>query len=298
MDAQARTVEVRMSEMADRAHGVATRTELLSAGVSRAQIETRIRNGALKPEHPGVYRVGHRAPSTEARYMAAVKACGEGAVLSGRAAAHLLGLIRGAAPRAEVTAPREKRIEGVVTRRCRGFDPRDRRAWLGIPVTSVPRTLVDLAAVLPADALGRACHEAGIRHRTSPAEVEEVLSRRPTSPGAAKLRAILRGEEHIVLSRLEARFIELLRDAGLPLPETNRPAGGRRVDCRWPAERLTVELDSYTYHSSRHAWEADRQRERAAYARGDAFRRYTHNDVFIHPRVVLREIGSLIGEAS
>ena len=65
------------------------------------------------------------------------------------------------------------------------------------------------------------------------------------------------------------------RKNGLALPETNRVAGGRRVDCRWPERRLTVELDGYRYHRSRHAWEQDRRREREARARGDEFRRYT-----------------------
>jgi hypothetical protein len=81
------------------------------------------------------------------------------------------------------------------------------------------------------------------------------------------------------LSRLESRFIERLSDAAIPLPETNRPAGRHRVDCHWPDRHLTVELDSYRYHGSRHAWEKDREREREARARGDEFRRYTWRDV-------------------
>jgi hypothetical protein len=80
----------------------------------------------------------------------------------------------------------------------------------------------------------------------------------------------------------------------LPLPVTNRPAGGRRVDCRWPDRRLTVELDSYTYHRSRHAWEQDRRREREAYARGDEFRRYTYGGVFERPARMLAELRSLL----
>jgi len=98
----------------------------------------------------------------------------------------------------------------------------------------------------------------------------------------------------VTLSRLERAFLELLRDAGLPLPITNRPAGGRRVDCRWPEHRLTVELDSYRYHSSRLAWERDRRREREAYARGDQFRRYTYDDVFVNPRLMLSELRALL----
>ena len=287
-----------MGAIADRGHGVVTRAELLAAGITRGQVETRLRSGALRAEHPGVYRVGHRAPSTEARYMAAVKACGEGAMLSGTAAGFLLGLIRGGPPEPEVTAPGERRIEGVRTKRSRKIDPCDRTRWLGIPVTSVPRTLVDMAPVLPEHGLAKACHEAGVRHRVSPADVEEVLARRPTSPGAAKLRRILRGEQRVALSRLEARFLDLLRAASLPLPITNKLAGGRRVDCRWPEHKLTVELDSYTYHSSRHAWEADRRRERQAYARGDEFRRYTYDDVFKRARSVLRELRRILPQVS
>jgi very-short-patch-repair endonuclease len=224
-------------------------------------------------------------------------ACGEGAVLSGRAAGHLLYLLKGSAPAPEVTTLTERRIEGVKTRRTRRLDPKDMTTWRGIPVTTVPRTLVDLAASLPTDVLARACHEAGIHHGTTPAMVEAVLQRHPRSPGAPRLRTVLRGEVHVTLSRLEARFQERLRGARLVLPETNRPAGGRRVDCRWPAQRLTVELDSYRYHHSRHAWEQDRRREREAHARGDEFRRYTYGDVFEHPRLMLAELRALLPPA-
>jgi very-short-patch-repair endonuclease len=76
---------------------------------------------------------------------------------------------------------------------------------------------------------------------------------------------------------------------------TNRPASGRRVDCRWPQLRLTVELDSYGFHNSRHAWEQDHRREREAYARGDQFRRYTWADVFDDPTQMLAELRALLG---
>jgi very-short-patch-repair endonuclease len=178
--------------------------------------------------------------------------------------------------------------------RRRRLDPEDATASRGIPVTTVPRTLVDLAAVLRATDLARACHEAGVRHRITPAMVEAVLLRRPRSRGAAKLRAILRGETRVTLSKLESRFLARLHAAGLVLPQTNRPAGGRRVDCRWPAQRLTVELDGYRYHHSRHAWDQDRRREREAHARGDDFRRYTHADVFEQPGLMLAELRALL----
>ena len=74
----------------------------------------------------------------------------------------------------------------------------------------------------------------------------------------------------------------------------NRPAGTKRVDARWPAFHLTVELDSYTFHRSRHAWERDRRREREAHARGDEFRRYTWNDVSEDPSLMLAELRRLL----
>lgn len=280
--------------MAGEQHGLVHRSELLQAGFSPSAIQRRVQSGSLIPEYPGVYRVGHRAPSLEARYLAAVLACGDGARLGGRAAAHLFGLLKGSPPDPEVTTRKVRRIPGIRTRRSRTVDPRDVTLFRGIPVMTVARTLVDLAAVLEQHPLARACHEAGVRYRTTPAQVEAVLVRRPNSPGATKLRRVLRGDVHVSLSELERRFLVLLRHNGLPLPQTNRPAGGRRVDCRWVEQRLTIELDSYRYHSSRHAWEQDRRREREARARGDEFRRYTWGDVFEQQTLMLRELRALL----
>jgi hypothetical protein len=125
--------------------------------------------------------------------------------------------------------------------------------------------------------------------------VERLL--RPNTPGAAKLRAVMRGDAKVLLSKLERKFQQRLNDAGLPLPETNRPASGRRVDCRWPGHKLTVELVSYGFHNSRHAWEQDQRRQREAYARGDDFRTYTWDDVFARPAPMMRELTVLLAQA-
>ena len=294
MEPKPRTVEAELARIATGAHGVVTRRELLRAGVSAEEIKQRVRVGALLPEHRGVYRVGHRAPSVEARYLAAVRACGEAAVLSGRAAAHLLGLLKGAAPAPEVTGRTERRVPGVKTRRCRRLAAADAMVWRGVPITTVARTLVDLAPLVEIDTLARACHEAGVRFRTTPRDVEAVLARCPRPSGAPKLREVIHGDVRVTLSALEERFLTRLAAAGLALPQTNRPAGGRRVDCRWPDQRLTVELDSYRYHASRYAWEQDHRREREARARGDEFRRYTYGDVFEKPRLMLSELCDLL----
>lgn len=283
-----RTVEQEIERLATAAKGIVTRRELLHAGVSSDEIRHRLEIGALLREYRGVYRVGHRAPNVESSYMAAVKAGGEGALLSGFAAAYLVELIRGKAPPPEVTAPTDRAGARYSPSICHN----DATNWKGIPVTTVPRTLIDLAPRLSTDRLARVCHEAGVLHKITPAMVERLL--RPNTPGGSKLRAILLGDAKVLLSKLETRFLERLEEAGRPLPETNRPAGGRRVDCRWPGRHLTVELDSYTYHASRRAWEQDRRREREAYARGDEFRRYTWGDVFEHPDHMMRELNLLL----
>jgi hypothetical protein len=213
--------------------------------------------------------------------------------LSGRAAGHLWGLLKGGAPPPEVTAPGQRRVQGVRVRRSRRGALRTTN-FRGIPVTTVPQTLADLAAELSEDGLARACHEAGVKHGTTPAQLEPLIAAFPNRPGTTKLRRVMRGDTRVALSKLEARFLKLLRAEGLPLPRTNRIASAKRVDCRWPDHNLTVELDSYTYHSSRHAWEQDRRRERQAFARGDDFRRYTWGDVFERPAGMLAELGGAL----
>src|SRR5512132_512105 len=166
-----------MARIAAATHGVVTRAQLKREGVTTAEMKHRLRTGALIRQHRGVYRVGHAAPSLEARYLAAVWACGPGALLSGRAAGHLLGVLKGPAPPPEVTAPGQRKPTGVIRRRSRRINRKDATTWRGIPVTTVPRTLVDLAGILALDDLARACHEAGVRHGTTPAAVEAVLAR-------------------------------------------------------------------------------------------------------------------------
>jgi len=282
-----------MAWLATRAHGNVTRQELLFAGMTSDQIRGRLAKGALIPEYEGTYRVGHAAPSQEAGYMAATKAAGDGAFISGRPAGHALGLVKGKVPEPELVCRRELDIKGLKSTRCRKLIREDTTRWKGIPITSPPRTLVDLAAVLSAEALARACHEAGVKHGTAPRHVEAVLKRKPNAPGAARLRAILAGDQKITLSKLERGFLKLLKDAGLALPQTNVLAGTRRVDCRWPALQVTVELNSFRFHNSRHSWEGDYRREREARDRGDEFRRFSWGDVFERPDYLLREMRKL-----
>src|SRR4051794_16665176 len=145
---QVTTADRRIAAIAENAFGVVTHEELVGASVTLGEIRARLNRGSLLPVFRGVYRVGHMAPSTEATYIAAVKACGDGAVLSGRAAAHLFGLIKGRPPTADVTAPTKRRVKGITTHRST-LHPSDRTIHNRIPTTTPARTIVDLAATLP-----------------------------------------------------------------------------------------------------------------------------------------------------
>ncbi len=287
-------MERAIARLASRQHGVVKRANLRRAGITNAEIRHRIETGALIPEYRGVYRVGHRAPSVDARYLAAVYASGDRAVLSGRAAAYLFGLLNGHAPEPEVTVPSQRRVKGVRTRRMRLHRP-EMATVRGIRVTSVPRTLIDLAAELSLDELALACHQAGVHYRTKPRHIARILELRDKSPpGIGKLRLVMIGDAQVLLSELERGFVKRLREARLPLPVTNKVAGCHYVDCRWPGHRLTVELQSYRFHNSRYSWEQDHKRRREARARGDAFRTYTWADVFDDPASMLDELHELI----
>jgi very-short-patch-repair endonuclease len=193
-----------------------------------------------------------------------------------------------------VSTPTERRIKGIQTRRQRRIDPRDATRHRGIPVTTVPATLVRVPLLLSFDELARAAHEAAIRHHTTPEQIAATQARHPKAAAAKLLRAIVNGDAPVLLSKLERRFRARLRTANLPLPKTNTKAGSHYVDCRWPAHNLTVELDSYRYHHTRHAWEQDRRRDREAHHRGDQLRRYTWTDVIEEPEPMLAELRELL----
>lgn len=272
-------------------HGVVTWRQLRAARIDRDGIRRRVRSGRLHRVHRGVYAVGHAGLSVEGRYLAAVLACGPGAVLSHRAAAHVLRLIRGTPPPPEVIAPTKREVEGVDTHRSNRLHRLEHSVLDGIPLTTVPRTLVDLAADLGLADLARACHEAHVRHATTPAMVEAVIARAPNRSGTARLRQAFLGDD-LLLSQLETAFLKLLCGAGLPLPQTNVRRAEGRVDCHWPQFGLTVELDSYRFHATRRQWEDDVRRDRRT--RDPNRLRLTWGDVFERPRETLAELMPLL----
>jgi hypothetical protein len=220
-----------------------------------------------------------------------VLACGPGAVLSGLAAAWMHGLVRGAPPLPEVTAPTERVVQGVNVRRSRRASVAAARVH-GIPTTTVAQAIVDLAPRLALDDLAAICHEAHVKYRTGPKQIAKAL--RPRTPGVARLRAIYQGDHPTTLSKMERKFLQLLKAHRFPPPQTNRHHAEGYVDCRWPAHHVTVELDSYRFHATRKAWERDVRRPRAARRRGDEHRRYTWADVFEDDAEMLAELDEVL----
>jgi hypothetical protein len=203
VDPKVTTVEEKIARLASAHRGNATFAELRGLGISATEIKHRVRSGALIRVYRGVYRVGHCAPSVEADYLAAVKACGGDALLAGDAAAWLYALIKGDPPPPDVVASKRHRIPGLETRRRR-IHPLDRTTFRGIPVLPVPAVLVDIAPRLGDDELARACHEAGVRYRVTPSHVQAVLDRNPRARGAAKLRSVMTGDTKVTLSASSA----------------------------------------------------------------------------------------------
>jgi hypothetical protein len=274
--------------------------QLVAADIDRHLIQGWIDDGWLHPVHRGVYAVGHRAPSLHADYMAAVLAGGTGAVLSHRAAAHLLRLLRGEPPPPEVTVPTtaHRRRPGIIIHRVRALPPRDVFVLQDIPVTTVPRTLLDLAPSLPPEELTRACHEAWVHHRTRPDHVEACIARSPTKKGVAKLRRALGSD--VTLSDLEDAFVKLVKAHGLPAPRTNIDVRGDKVDCHWPPLGVTVELVTFRFHATRDGFEKDVARRRRnnhiAFSYGDVVDRSTQTIAEL--REIMAEARTKVGATS
>jgi very-short-patch-repair endonuclease len=254
-----------IADIATRQYGVVSRAQLLAAGITDGAITTRIRRFGLHPLHRGVYAVGHTALVPLAREMAAVLACGRGAVVSHRTAAssiwHLLEVIDDLI---DITIPRSnRRRPGIRVHRSRVLDPGDTQVVRGIPVTSVPRTLVDLAEDSTEREIERAVDEGITRRLVTPASITAAVQRLRGRRGASRLEALIKRDIEPAITRSEAeeRLLALIRESGLPTPEVNAIVGQHVVDFVWRDRGLIAETDGYRFHSTRSAFERDRARD-------------------------------------
>ena len=232
--------------------------------------------------------------------MAAVLAAGEGAVLSHRSAAMLWGIRATARSAVEVTVPRPARSRPGVTVHAAVLPADETTVRSGIPVTTSPRTLLDLAAVLPR-ALEPALNEAEVKRLTDPLSLAAVVSRYPGRRGVAAVRRALDAGAvgaTVIRSRLERAFLEFLDRAGLPRPEVNAHvelAGALvEVDCVWRGARLLAELDGFETHGTRRAFERDRARDRALQVAGWRVVRITWRQLLEQPDVLAAELAALL----
>jgi predicted transcriptional regulator of viral defense system/very-short-patch-repair endonuclease len=269
-----RSVDKSIAALARQQHGIISRLQLADLGLDRNAIQYRLAVGRLHQVHRGVYAVGHGLLSRSGKCFAAVAACGRDAVLSHRSAGWLWGLRSDDRAGIEVTAPRFARRSAIHCRVSR-LPEDERTARDGIPITTVPRTLLDLAAVLRPHQLERAIEQAEVLRLTDPLSLPAVLQRYPGRRGTATLRRLLadgRLGATVTRSELEERFLEFVAETRLPPPEVNAwlqvDSQWIEVDCLWRVQRVALELDGRGAHGTRAAFERDRYRDRRLHVGG------------------------------
>jgi very-short-patch-repair endonuclease/predicted transcriptional regulator of viral defense system len=287
--------ERKLAALANRQHGVISRRQLIAAGLGARTVGRRIEAGRLHPLHGGVYAFGRERVSVHGEWMAAVLACGVGALLSHRSAAALWGLIQPGSSPAEVTAATGRQRRGIAVHEG-GISDADRTEVRGIPVTTVARTLFDLAEIIDEARLARAFEEADRLGLLRMQEVEAVCAR-------GYGRRALRPVRHLIdeawlpattRSALEDRVLTLCREHDLPTPATNVTVLGHEVDAFWPRQKLVIEADGWTFHRHRAAFERDRARDAAMQAEGYRVIRLTHRRMEREPTAVAAEIRRLL----
>jgi very-short-patch-repair endonuclease len=255
--------------LARRRHGVVTTADLLQAGLSEGTISRLVARGWLRRLHRGVYLVG--ALETQlTRPAAALLATGPNAALSHRTAATLWDLLParpGEPIHVTLLDANRRSRHGVRVHHARQLETSTRH---GLRVTSVKDTLRGLAG---AD-YERAYNEAQIL-RLVPRAAHDGMTR----------------------SDAERRLLELIDKAGLPRPLTNVKVRGYEVDLYWPEQRLVVEFDGWAYHSTRAAFERDRERDAALMLAGERVIRVTHRQLTGRPEELVARFATGLAAA-
>lgn len=292
-----------MAELARGQHGVVARRQLLGLGMSERTIDGRLARGQLHEIFRGVYVFGARRISRRGRWMAAVLAAGEGAVLSHRSAGRLWRLLPPAAEWVDVTCPpgRVVRRKGIVSHEGLVRDD-EWEVVDGVPVTGAFRTIFDLAAVLTKRELERAWHEALVRGLTAKVSLPVLQERYPGRRGARNLRALLESErpEGITRNDFEEAFLALVDAYGLPRPRMNADLAVRgrffEIDALWECERVALELDSRGVHGTPKKFESDRQRDRILVAEGWRTMRVTWQQLQDEPEAIVADLRVVLGQ--
>lgn len=262
------TIDQALAALAARQHGNVTRRQLLALGLKADAISYRVEIGRLHRLHRGVYAVGKRAVTPLERAAAAVLACGPGALLSHASAMALWGFSKRWDEPFEVTIAGQRRPGAVTVHRSQALARRDATRQLGIAVTSPARTLLDCTPRLSEKALTRVVNDALHSRYLHLSALAELLDRCGHHKGAGRLAPFVGTRHGPTRSELEDEFIAFCTRYGLPQPAINVKVGGYEVDAFYEAEQMIVELDGWEYHSSREAFELDRERDADAIAGG------------------------------
>ncbi|HEX2232632.1 MAG TPA: type IV toxin-antitoxin system AbiEi family antitoxin domain-containing protein [Thermoleophilaceae bacterium] len=274
------SIDEAIAALAGRQYGVVSRDQLRRLGLGDTPVQRRLAAGRLHRIHRGVYAVGHRSLTQRSFELAAVLACGPGAVLSHRSAAKHWGLVNGA-PKIEVTCKRTRPPSPSIVVHRSPLPSEHRVVRDDIPVTTVARTIVDLADVLTQPRLADAVNEAEVQRVFDLREVEQALERMPGRRGRAKLDRILADYTPTPFTRSEAerRFLKMCARNGLPRPRVNMNIAGYEVDFLWPEQALAVEVDGASAHLTQQAFQRDRRRDRDLAAKGIRVVRVTWRDL-------------------
>ncbi len=270
-------------------------------GVSRHTADHWLRAGRLHRVHRGVYALGHTALRPEGYRLAAVLACGPNAVLSHRSAAAHWGLLRTDQTRIDVTAPRGRHgTPGIRLHRTRSLDAQDTTHHQGIPITTVHRTLLDLAATARPSELERALAQSERLRLYDHRATTDVIARNNGHHGTHVLARAASRKPKWTQNEWEAEFLNLIRQAGLPEPETNDafhvPDHGHcEPDYHWPQHRVIVETDGFETHGTRQAFRNDRAKDAALTAYGYRVLRFTRDD---EPALALRRLRAVLARRS
>ncbi|HEY8866156.1 MAG TPA: type IV toxin-antitoxin system AbiEi family antitoxin domain-containing protein [Solirubrobacteraceae bacterium] len=294
-----RAIDAGIADLARVQHGLVALGQLRAIGLSDDAVHGWAERGRLHRVHRGVYAVGHPLLDGHGRWLAAVLACGPGAALSHRPAAALWGLLTDTGG-VEVTQPSGtgRSRPGIAVHRS--DLTRDVTAVAGIPVTTVARTLCDLAGSVPRRALERAVAEAEVR-RLDVGDLDARLRANAGRRGAARLRAVLddRTEPALTRSELEERVLALCDRGRMPKPSVNEwislsAGSGVEADFLWQDKRLVLEADSRTVHATTKAFEADRRRDQRLAIAGYRVIRTTHRQVVHRPAELARTLARLL----
>jgi Transcriptional regulator, AbiEi antitoxin/Protein of unknown function (DUF559) len=273
------TADARIASGATRQHGIVTREQLAAVGIDKSGVTRRVAAGRLHRLHRGVYAVGHLSLSWRGRWLAAVLAAGDGAVLSHASAAALWKFLQPIEGPVHVSLPavvNRMPRPGLRLHRSRTLARRDVTRTHGIAVTTPARTIEDIRGEVTPHLFRRALRQA------------ELAGHRVPHLGVVKRTR----------SDLELLFLALCEAHGLPRPEVNVRVGPYLVDFLWPAERVAVETDSWEYHHGSVAFEEDHERDLALGARGLTVRRYTGDQLEAASDAVAADLRQALGLSS